>query len=82
VPFLQNVLCEKLRTVPRGKPVAGETLRTELKGSFCARAREAKGRKTRAAADIIEIYDRNMQKTKKLSREERSERGGRRKRSR
>ena len=50
---IQNALREKLRMLPRGKP-AGEG-RTELKGSFRERAREAKGRTRRAAADIVGI---------------------------
>lgn len=64
--FLQNGLCEKVRIVPRGKPIAGETLRTELRGSFWARAREAKGRMTRAAADIVRDLERKKAKTTKL----------------
>ena len=46
-------LCEKLLILPRGKPMAGETLRAAASGSFWERAREAKGRTQRATADIV-----------------------------
>lgn len=51
-------LCEKLLILPRGKPMAGETLRAAASGSFWERAREAKGRKQRATADIVTDEDR------------------------
>lgn len=47
--IVQNALCEKLRILPRGKPIAG----TRAMGSFCEVAREAKGRTQRRKADIF-----------------------------
>lgn len=47
--IVQNALCEKLRILPRGKPIAG----TRAMGSFCEVAREAKGRTQRRKADIL-----------------------------
>lgn len=54
--ILQKALCEKLRMLPRGKLIAGDT---RAMGSFCESAREAKGRTQRAMADILagEVYN-------------------------
>lgn len=73
---LQKALCEKQRAaVPRGKPIAGEALQAELNGSFCARAREAKGLMSLAAADIVSFRRCRFKESAELSRAERCEEG-------
>lgn len=48
--IIQNVLCEKLRILPRGKPIAGEM---RAMGSFDESMREAKRGIQRATEAIL-----------------------------
>ena len=63
--IVQNTLCEKLRILPRGKPIAG----TRAMGSFCEVAREAKGRTQRRKADILAEISRNWKRGERKKRE-------------